>query len=78
MSDIAGGRRPTVTIRYWTLIRYLLTALAALRSSRVPKKNLDTYPILARSPEPFFKVNGETLERNYKEVLSGFDTPGGS
>ena len=33
---------------------------------------MDTYPIPARSLERYFKVNGDTLEKNYKEHLSGF------
>ena len=35
------------------------------------KKYLDTYPIPARSLEQYYKINGETLEKNYKEHLSG-------
>lgn len=33
---------------------------------------MDTYPIPARSLERYYKINGETLEKNYKEHLSGF------
>ena len=33
---------------------------------------MDTFPIPARSLERYFKVNGATLEKNYKEHLSGF------
>lgn len=33
---------------------------------------MDTFPIPARSLERYFKVNGATLEKNYKEWLSGF------
>ena len=33
---------------------------------------MDTYPIPARSLERYFKINGRTLEKNYKEHLSGF------
>jgi len=33
---------------------------------------LDTYPIPARSLERYYKINGRTLERDYKEHLSGF------
>lgn len=33
---------------------------------------MDTYPIPARSLERYYKVDGRTLERNYKEHLSGF------
>lgn len=33
---------------------------------------MDTYPIPARSLERYFKTNGNTLEKNYKENLSGF------
>lgn len=35
---------------------------------------MDTYPIAVRSLEAFYKINGRTLEKNYKEVLSGFDS----
>lgn len=33
---------------------------------------MDTYPIPVRSLELYFKIDGKTLERNYKEHLSGF------
>ena len=33
---------------------------------------MDTFPIPARSLERYFKINGRTLEKNYKEHLSGF------
>lgn len=33
---------------------------------------MDTYPIPARSLERYYKINGETLEKNYKEHLSGY------
>lgn len=33
---------------------------------------MDTYPIPAHSLERYYKINGETLEKNYKEHLSGF------
>ena len=33
---------------------------------------MDTYPITAHSLERYYKINGETLEKNYKEHLSGF------
>lgn len=33
---------------------------------------MDTFPIPARSLERYYKVDGRTLERNYKEHLSGF------
>jgi transposase len=33
---------------------------------------LDTFPIPTRSLERYFKINGRTLEKNYKEHLSGF------
>ena len=35
---------------------------------------MDTYPIPARSLERFYKIDGHTLEKNYKEHLSGFDS----
>ena len=38
----------------------------------VLKKYSDTYPIAVRSLERYFKVNGPTLEKNYKEHLSGY------
>ena len=38
----------------------------------VLKKYLDTFPISAHSLERYYKINGETLEKNYKEHLSGF------
>lgn len=38
----------------------------------VLKKYLDTFPIPARSMERYFKINGRTLEKNYKNHLSGF------
>lgn len=38
----------------------------------VLKKYLDAFPIPARSLERYYKINGETLEKNYKEHLSGF------
>lgn len=33
---------------------------------------MDAFPIPARSLERYYKVNGATLEKNYKEHLSGF------
>ena len=33
---------------------------------------MDTYPITARSPGLYFKVDGNNLERAYKDHLSGF------
>ena len=33
---------------------------------------MDAFPIPARSLERYYKINGETLEKNYKEHLSGF------
>lgn len=33
---------------------------------------MDAFPIPARSLERYYKVNGATLEKNYKECLSGF------
>ena len=36
------------------------------------KKYLDAFPIPSRSLERYYKVNGATLEKNYKECLSGF------
>ena len=33
---------------------------------------MDAFPIPARSLERYFKINGNTLEKNYKEHLSGF------
>lgn len=33
---------------------------------------MDTFPIPALSLERYYKINGETLEKNYKEHLSGF------
>lgn len=33
---------------------------------------MDTYPVTARSLEPFFKEDGDKIERVYKDVLSGF------
>lgn len=33
---------------------------------------MDTYPIPARSLERYLKIDGRTLEKNYKEHLSGF------
>ena len=33
---------------------------------------MDTYPIPVRSLERYYKIDGRTLERNYKEHLSGF------
>lgn len=33
---------------------------------------MDTFPIPALSLERYFKINGRTLEKNYKEHLSGF------
>lgn len=33
---------------------------------------MDTYPIPARSLERYFKVDGRTLERDYKDHLSGY------
>lgn len=33
---------------------------------------MDTFPIPARSPERYFKIDGRNLERCYKEHLSGF------
>lgn len=33
---------------------------------------MDTFPIPARSLERYYKINGATLEKNYKEHLSGF------
>lgn len=33
---------------------------------------MDTFPIPARSLERYLKINGATLEKNYKEHLSGF------
>lgn len=33
---------------------------------------MDTFPIPARSLERYYKINGATLEKNYKERLSGF------
>lgn len=38
----------------------------------VLKKYLDTFPIPVRSLERYYKINGETLEKNYREHLSGF------
>lgn len=36
------------------------------------KKYLDTFPIPVRSLERYYKINGETLEKNYRKHLSGF------
>lgn len=38
----------------------------------VLKKYLDTYPITARSLGLYFKLDGNNLERAYKDHLSGF------
>jgi transposase len=33
---------------------------------------LDTFPIAARSLAPYYRIDGDLLERHYKEVLSGY------
>ena len=33
---------------------------------------MDTYPIAARSLEPYYRIDGDQLERHYKEILSGY------
>lgn len=33
---------------------------------------MDTSPIAARSLEPYYRIDGDLLERHYKEVLSGY------